>query len=138
MNEFVDYAIGTLILFLLSVELLSYILRDLQEDYKSRVMYATVGDTFGILGYMLLIIFVVSASGSFAQLWNLEPMPYRMVARSTASLLSLVLYTGHIAFKRAYGTEIKRGKETEYYFTLIFAVLGYIFYLMAITSGGRI
>ena len=137
MNEFVDYAIGSLILFLLSVELLSYILRDTQQDYKNRVMYTTVGDTFGLLGYMLLIVFVVSASGVFADLWNLEPMSYTMVARSTASLLSLILYTGHIVFRRTYGMEKTKGMETEYYLTFIFQVLGYVFYLMAITSGGR-
>jgi hypothetical protein len=137
-NEFVDYAIGTLILFLLSVELLSRILRDTQREYKDRVMYTTVGDIFGIMGYMLLIVFVISASGTFSDLWNLEQIPYHTVARSTASLLSLILYTGNITFKRMYGTERIKGKETEYYLILIFQVLGYLFYLMAITSGGTI
>lgn len=137
MNEFVDYAIGSVILFLLSVELFSYILRDTQKEYKNKVMYTTVGDTFGLLGYMLLIVFVISASGTFANLWKLEPMPYVMVARSTASLLSLILYTGHITFKKAYGHEKTKGRETEYYLTIIFQVLGYLFYLMSITSGGR-
>ena len=137
MNEFVDYAIGSLILFLLSVELLSRILMGTHAEYKNKVMYTTIGDTFGLLGYMLLIVFVVSASGVFADLWSLEPMSYTTVARSTASLLSLILYTGHITFKRAYGTEKTKGRETEYYLTLIFQVLGYFFYLMAVTSGGR-
>ncbi|MCD6466302.1 MAG: hypothetical protein J7L10_00085 [Methanomicrobia archaeon] len=137
MNEFVDYAIGSVILFLLSVELFSYILRDTQKEYKNKVMYTTVGDIFGLLGYMLLIVFVISASGTFANLWKLEPMPYVMVARSTASLLSLILYTGHIIFKRLYGNEKTKGRETEYYLTIIFQVLGYLFYLMSITSGGR-
>ena len=137
MNEFVDYAIGSVILFLLSVELFSYILRDSQKEYKNKVMYTTVGDIFGLLGYMLLIVFVISASGTFANLWKLEPMPYVMVARSTASLLSLILYTGHITFKKAYGHEKTKGRETEYYLTIIFQVLGYLFYLMSITSGGR-
>lgn len=138
LNEFVDYAIGSVILFLLSVELFSYILRDTQKEYKNRVMYTTVGDIFGLLGYLLLIVFVISASGTFASLWNLEQIPYKMVARSTASLLSLILYTGHITFKRAYGNEKTKGRETEYYLCIIFQVLGYLFYLMAITSGGRL
>jgi len=85
LNEFVDYAIGSVILFLLSVELLSYILRDTQTEYKNRIMYTTVGDIFGLLGYMLLIVFVISASRAFADLWSLEPIPYMLVARSTAS-----------------------------------------------------
>ncbi|MEA1993793.1 MAG: hypothetical protein U9N35_05285 [Euryarchaeota archaeon] len=138
MNEFVDYAMGSLILFLLSVELISYILRNTTKDYRSSVIFVTVGDIFGVLGYILLIVFVISASGVFAQLWNLEQMPYKMVARSTASFLSLILYTGHIVFKRVYDIKnIKEGK-IEHYLTIIFLVLGYLFYLMAITSGGSL
>ena len=54
--------IGTAILLFFTVEMITFILFNTTNNYKSKITYFVMGETFCIMGYLLLFIFVLSSS----------------------------------------------------------------------------
>ncbi len=128
--------IGTAILLFFTVELITSILYNTTNDYKSKTMYFIMGETFGIMGYLLLFIFILSSSDILNSLLKFSPASYPEIARSSSILFSIILYTIHIIMQFKYNLEEKDYK-TQYMIYLIIGVLGYIFYLYGLMAGVR-
>ncbi|NPV50208.1 MAG: hypothetical protein HPY60_03305 [Candidatus Methanofastidiosum sp.] len=128
--------IGTAILLFFTVELITFILYNTTNDYKSKTMYFIMGETFGIMGYLLLFIFILSSSDILNSLLKFSPASYPEIARSSSILFSIILYTIHIIMQFKYNLEEKDYK-TQYMVYLIIGVLGYIFYLYGLMAGVR-
>ena len=128
--------IGTAILLFFTVELITFILYNTTNDYKSKTMYFIMGETFGIMGYLLLFIFILSSSDILNSLLKFSPASYPEIARSSSILFSIILYTVHIIMQFKYNLEEKDYK-TQYMVYLIIGVLGYIFYLYGLMAGVR-
>jgi hypothetical protein len=126
--------IGTAILLFLTVELITSILFNTTNDYKSKTMYFIMGQTFGIMGYLLLFIFILSSSDILNSLLNFSPTSYPEIARSSSILISVFLYTIHVILPFRFNLE---ENEQRYMIYLIIGVLGYIFYLYGIMAGVR-
>ncbi|NMC60593.1 MAG: hypothetical protein GYA51_14600 [Candidatus Methanofastidiosa archaeon] len=128
--------IGTAILLFLTVELITFILFNTTKDYKLKTMYYTMGETFGIMGYLFLFIFLISSSDILNALLKFSPSSYPQIARSSSILMSVVFYTIHVIIQLRYKLSENEHKN-EYIIYLIFGALGYIFYLYGIAAGVR-
>ena len=128
--------IGTAILLFFTVELITSILFNTTNDYKSKTMYFIMGETFGIMGYFLLFIFILSSSDILNSLLKFSPASYPEIARSSSILISIFLYTIHIILQFKYNLEEKDYKN-QYMIYLMLGVLGYIFYLYGLIAGVR-
>ncbi|NMC76506.1 MAG: hypothetical protein GYA60_04340 [Candidatus Methanofastidiosa archaeon] len=128
--------IGTAILLFFTVELITFILFNTTNDYKSKTTYFIMGQTFGIMGYLLLFIFILSSSDILNSLLKFSPSSYPEIARSSSILISLLLYTVHIIFEFKFNLE-KNNQKNEYIIYLIVGVLGYLFYLYGLAAGVR-
>ena len=126
--------IGTAILLFFTVELITSILFNTTNDYKSKTMYFIMGQTFGIMGYLLLFIFILSSSDILKSLLKFSPTSYPEIARSSSILISVFLYTIHVILPFRFNLE---EDEQKYMIYLIIGVLGYIFYLYGIMAGVR-
>lgn len=126
--------IGTAILLFFTVELITSILFNTTNDYKSKTMYFIMGQTFGIMGYLLLFIFILSSSDILNSLLKFSPTSYPEIARSSSILISVFLYTIHVILPFRFNLE---ENEQRYMIYLIIGVLGYIFYLYGIMAGVR-
>ena len=126
--------IGTAILLFFTVELITSILFNTTNDYKSKTMYFIMGETFGIMGYLLLFIFILSSSDILNSLLKFSPTSYPEIARSSSILVSVFLYTIHVILPFRFNLE---ENEQRYMIYLIIGVLGYIFYLYGIMAGVR-
>ncbi|KYC51790.1 MAG: hypothetical protein AMQ74_00996 [Candidatus Methanofastidiosum methylothiophilum] len=128
--------IGTAILLFFTVELITFILFNTTNDYKSKTTYFIMGQTFGIMGYLLLFIFILSSSDILNSLLKFSPSSYPEIARSSSILISLLLYTVHIIFEFKFNLE-ENNQKNEYIIYLIVGVLGYLFYLYGLAAGVR-
>lgn len=128
--------IGTAILLFFTVELITFILFNTTNDYKSKTMYFIMGETFSIMGYLLLFIFILSSSDILNSLLKFSPASYPEIARSSSILISIFLYTIHIILQFKYNLE-ENDQKNQYMIYLIIGVLGYIFYLYGLMAGGR-
>ena len=128
--------IGTAILLFFTVELITFILFNTTNDYKSKTTYFIMGQTFGIMGYLLLFIFILSSSDILNSLLKFSPSSYPEIARSSSILISLLLYTVHIIFEFKFNLE-ENNQKKEYIIYLIVGVLGYLFYLYGLAAGVR-
>lgn len=128
--------IGTAILLFFTVELITFILYNTTHDYKSKTMYHTMGETFGIMGYFFLFVFILSSSDILNALLKFSPSSYPEIARSSSILISIVLYTVHILLQLRFDLD-KNDYRNEYIAYLIFGVLGYVFYLYGLMAGVR-
>lgn len=126
--------IGTAILLFFTVELITSILFNTTNDYKSKTMYFIMGETFGIMGYLLLFIFILSSSDILNSLLKFSPTSYPEIARSSSIIISVFLYTIHVILPFRFNLE---EDEQRYMIYLIIGVLGYIFYLYGIMAGVR-
>ncbi|MEN6379060.1 MAG: hypothetical protein ABFD15_05725 [Methanofastidiosum sp.] len=128
--------IGTAILLFFTVELITFILFNTTNDYKSKTMYFIMGETFFIMGYLLLFIFILSSSDILNALLKFSPASYPEIARSSSILISIFLYTIHIILQFKYNLE-ENDQKNQYMIYLIIGVLGYIFYLYGLMAGVR-
>jgi len=128
--------IGTAILLFLTVELITFIIFNITNDYKSKTTYFIMGQTFGIMGYLLLFIFILSSSDILNSLLKFSPSSYPEIARSSSILISLLMYTVHIIFEFKFNLE-ENNQKNEYIIYLIVGVLGYLFYLYGLAAGVR-
>jgi hypothetical protein len=128
--------IGTAILLFFTVELITFILFNTTNDYKSKTMYFIMGETFSIMGYLLLFIFILSSSDILNSLLKFSPASYPEIARSSSILISIFLYTIHIILQFKYNPE-ENDQKNQYMIYLIIGVLGYIFYLYGLMAGVR-
>jgi hypothetical protein len=128
--------IGTAILLFFTVELITFILFNTTNDYKSKTMYFIMGETFSIMGYLLLFIFILSSSDILNSLLKFSPASYPEIARSSSILISIFLYTIHIILQFKYNLE-ENDQKNQYMIYLIIGVLGYIFYLYGLMAGVR-
>ena len=128
--------IGTAILLFFTVELITFILFNTTNDYKSKTMYFIMGETFFIMGYLLLFIFILSSSDILNSLLKFSPASYPEIARSSSILISIFLYTIHIILQFKYNLE-ENDQKNQYMIYLIIGVLGYIFYLYGLMAGVR-
>lgn len=128
--------IGTVILLFLTVELITSILYNTTNDYKSKTMYFIMGETFGTIGYILLFIFIISSSDILNALLKFAPASYPELARSSSILISIFFYSAHVALNLWYNLGEKINKNV-YVAYITLGVLGYIFYLYGLMAGVR-
>jgi len=128
--------IGTAILLFFTVEIITFILFNTTNDYKSKTMYFIMGQTFSIMGYLLLFIFILSSSHILNALLKFSPASYPEIARSSSILISIFLYTIHIILQFKYNLE-ENDQKNQYMIYLIIGVLGYVFYLYGLMAGVR-
>ena len=128
--------IGTAILLFFTVELITFILFNTTNDYKSKTMYFIMGETFSIMGYFLLFIFILSSSDILNAFLKFSRASYPEIARSSSILISIFLYTIHIILQFKYNLE-ENDQKNQYLIYLIIGVLGYIFYLYGLMAGVR-
>lgn len=128
--------IGTAILLFFSVELITFILFNTTNDYKSKTMYFIMGETFSIMGYLLLFIFILSSSDILNAFLKFSPASYPEIARSSSILISIFFYTIHVILQFKYNLE-ENDQKNQYLIYLIIGVLGYIFYLYGLMAGVR-
>ena len=128
--------IGTAILLFFTVEMITFILFNTTNNYKSKITYFVMGETFCIMGYLLLFIFILSSSDILNALFKFSPASYPEIARSSSILVSIVFYSIHIILQFIYNLE-ENDQKTKYIIYLIIGVLGYIFYLYGLIAGVR-